>query len=165
MKCLICSLDFMSDETFKMHYICHHSINENKYFFRELFSPDNNSKRCDDCGVEFKSCRLKKNHNCLLHYNQFEGSRMNQQLQINVLRRGTIVYYTINFNQHKMFYDFNQESVVDDFLNTVYERFESGAEYKIQGYVEFINYQQTEIQLDTLIPTLGVRQKKIFSKE
>ena len=90
---------------------------------------------------------------------------MNQQLQINVLRRGTIVYYTINFNQHKMFYEFNQESVVDDFLNTVYERFESGAEYKIQGYVEFINYQQTEIQLDTLIPTLGVRQKKIFSKE
>ena len=41
----------MSDETLKMHYIWHHSINEN-YFFKELFSPDNNSKVCDDCKIE-----------------------------------------------------------------------------------------------------------------
>ena len=50
----------MSDETLKMHYIWHHSINENNYFSRELFSPDNNSKRCDECKVKFKNCRLKK---------------------------------------------------------------------------------------------------------
>ena len=47
----MCNLNFMSDETLKMHYIWHHSINEN-YFFKELFSPDNNSKVCDDCKME-----------------------------------------------------------------------------------------------------------------
>ena len=60
----------MSEETLKMHYIWHHSINENNYFFIELFSPDANSKRCDNCKMDFKSCRLKKN---LLHYNQVEA--------------------------------------------------------------------------------------------
>ena len=81
----------------------------------------------------------------MLHYNQAGGSKMNQQLPVNVLRRGPIVYHMINFLQHKNFYDFYQGKVVDDFLNSVCERFVSGAEYKIQGYVELINYQQTEI--------------------
>ena len=105
----------------------------------------------------------------MLHYNQVRGSRMNRQLPVSVLRRGPIVYYLINFLQHKNYdfhpesivddflnylinflqqknYDFFQESIVNDFLNSVYERFVSGgAEYKIQGYVELINYQQTEI--------------------
>ena len=112
----------MSKETLKMHYIWHHSINENNYFFIELFSPDTNSKRCEDCKMDFKSCRLKKN---LLHYNQVEGSIMNRQLPINVLRRGSSIYYTI-------------ESVIDDFLNSVYEHFVSGAVYKIQGYIAIL---------------------------
>ena len=81
----------------------------------------------------------------MLYYNQVGGSRMNQQLPINVLRRGPIMYYSINFQQHKKFYDFYQESVVDDFLNSVYGRFVFDAEYKIQGYVEVINYQLGEI--------------------
>ena len=135
----------MSDETLKMHYIWHHSINENDYFFRELFSPNNNSKRSDECKMEFKNCRLKKNRNFLLPYNQVASSRMNRQLPVNVLRRGPIMNYTINFLQHKNCYDFYQESVVDDFLNSVYKLSVSDAEYKVQGYFEFINYQQTEL--------------------
>ena len=70
---------------------------------------------------------------------------MNRQLPINILRGDPINYYSINFHQHKHFYDFFQEGVVDDFLNSVYERFLSDGQYKIQGYVEIINYQPTEI--------------------
>ena len=122
----------MSDETLKMYYIWHHSINENKYFFMELFSRDNNSKICDGFKMEYKNCRLKKNHNSLLHYNQVGGSRMNQQLSVNILRRGSIMYYTINFQQRKNFYDFYQKSVIDDFLNSLYKRFVSGANIKFR---------------------------------
>ena len=43
---------------------------------------------------------LEKQH-FLLHYNQVRASRMNQQLPINVLRRGPIVHDTIKFIQHK----------------------------------------------------------------
>ena len=85
MKCLICNATF-SDDVVRLHYQVYHSINKNIYLFRELFSPDNLSKRCDECKLEFKNCRLKKkNHNFLLHYNQLRGSR-NQQLPFNGLR-------------------------------------------------------------------------------
>ena len=67
----------MSDETLKTHYIWQHSTNENNYLFKG-FLPDNNSKRCNSCMLEFKNCRLKKSNMFLLHYNQVGGSRMNQ---------------------------------------------------------------------------------------
>ena len=99
----------------------------------ELFSRDNSSKRCNVFKMIFKICRLNKNHNSLLHYNQVGDSRMNQQLSVNILRRGSIMYYTINFQQRKKFYDFYQKSVVDDFLNFVYKRFASGANIKFRA--------------------------------
>ena len=132
MRCLICNATTFSDDVYKSHYQDYHSINENDYFFRELFSPDGVLQRCDECKLEFKSCRLKKNHNFLFHYNQTGGST-NQQLPINVLRRGSIFYYYINFCQHKNFYDFYDEKIVDSFLNSVYERFVPGKDSEICG--------------------------------
>ena len=90
-------------------------MNKNNYLFRELFSLNNYSKRCDERKMEFKNCSLKKKKDFLAHYNQFGGSRMNRQLPVNVFRRGLVMHYTINFIQQKIFYDLNQENVVDDF--------------------------------------------------
>ena len=61
----------------------------------------------------------------LLHYNQMGRNMRNQQLPINILRRGAIKYFSINYNQHKNFYNFFQEQIVDDFLNSVYTRFDT----------------------------------------
>lgn len=144
MMCLLCNKYFDVD-VLKPHYLCYHYINENNYFFRELFSPDNVSKRFDECKLEFKNCRLKKNHNFLLHYQQ-TGGRGNQQLPLNVLRRCPITYFSINYHQHKDFHHFFDEGTVDSFSNSVYERFASGKDFKMQGYVELINYQQTETE-------------------
>ena len=94
--------------------------------------------------IEFEICRLKKIHNFLFHYNQVGYSR-NQLLPINVVKRGPITYYSISFNQHREFYNFYEEQIVDDFLNSVYERFVTGKNFMFQGYFELINYQQTEI--------------------
>ena len=77
-------------------------------------------------------------------YNQMEGNRGNQQWLINILRRSPIKYFTISYNQHKNFYNFFDEQIVDDFLNSVYGRFEPDDLYKIQGYAEIINQQQGE---------------------
>ena len=144
MKCLLCNFTFSDVGVLKSHYVLNHFINENNYFYWELFSPDNVLKRCDEWKTEFESCRLKKNHNFFFHYNQVRGSR-NQQLPINVLKRGPITYYSISFNQHREFYNFYEEKIVDDFLNSVYERFVPGKNVMVQGYFELINYQQTEI--------------------
>lgn len=74
----------------------------------------------------------------IFHYNQTGASRTNQQLPINILRRGSV---SVNYQQLKNFYDFYQEGVIDDFLQAVYNRFVSDGEYKIQGDAEMINQQ------------------------
>ena len=59
----------------------------------------------------------------LVHYNQKGGSKFNTDLPLNVLKRGTITYYSINFNHHKNFYDFYSGDMVDTFLGVVYRTF------------------------------------------
>ena len=146
MRCLICDKNF-DVEVLKIHYQLYNSVNENKYFFRDLFPPDSNSKRCDDCRIQFKNCRQKKNHNFLVHRNQQTRGAINQQLPVNILKRGPVTYYSINFYQHKNCYDFFDEKIVDRFFKSVQGSFESvrGKEFKIQRYFELKNHQQTEI--------------------
>ena len=69
------------------------------------------------------------------------------QLLVNILKRGPITYYSINSYQHKNLYDIFDEKIVDRFFNSVQRSFESvrGKEFKMQGYFELKNYQQTEI--------------------
>ena len=62
-----------------------------------------------------------------------------------MLKRGPITYFRVNFNQHKNFYNFFEENIVDDFIDSVYVRFVPPGEIKIQGYAELINQQQSEI--------------------
>ena len=57
-RCLICSSNF-NVEVLKTHYQYHHSVDKN-YFFKELFSPDNASKRCDECNIQFQNSWQKK---------------------------------------------------------------------------------------------------------
>ena len=140
---MICNENLDLD-ALKIHYQYHHSVNENNYFFRELFSPDNNSNRCDECYIQFKNNRQKKNHNFLFHRHQQTGGALNQQLPVNVLKRGPITYYSINFYQHENFYDFYDEKIAHGFLNSARGLFFSrGKELKMQGYFELKNYQQT----------------------
>ena len=73
-------------------------------------------KKCEGCKMKFKNCIVKKNPNF------------------------------INFDQHKNFYDFSNESIVDEFLKSVYGRFlPDGDQCKIMRYAEIINYQPSKI--------------------
>ena len=114
MKYLLCNLNFLSDETLKNHCIWKHLVNEDDCCFKDLFTLVTNTKSCDICGIHFKSARTRKNCMFLLHYNQMGGNRRNQQLPINILKRGSIKYFSINYNQHRNFYNFFQEQIADD---------------------------------------------------
>ena len=96
--------------------------------------------------MQFKNCRQKRNQNFLYHYRQ-TGGDINQQLPANILRRGTITYYSINYQQHKNFYDFFDEKIVEIFFNSVKKIFviDGRDEFKMQSYAEIKNYEQTEI--------------------
>ena len=89
----------------------------------------------------------KKKHMFLYHYGQqVGGSRSgNNDLLLNILRRGPITYCSISFDQHKNFYDSFSSNVVDEFLNLVYAACQPEKENKTQGYAEIINQQRGEL--------------------
>ena len=63
---ILCSIifqlcnNYFNDDVLKLHCQYYHSINENNYFLRELFSPDNTSKSCDECKINLKIAGWKK---------------------------------------------------------------------------------------------------------
>ena len=81
----------------------------------------------------------------LVHYSQQGGGRSDSDLPLNVLKRGSIMYYAINFNQHKNFYDFYSGDMVDDFLGVTYQTFTllKNIDHKFQVYFEIMNQQRT----------------------
>ena len=89
---------------------------------------------------------MKKNHLFLFHYSKKQsGGRLQRahDLLLNVLKRGAITHYSVNFNQHKDFYDFYSSNMVDVFLDNVHLAFNSrNRMYKFQGYFEIINQQR-----------------------
>ena len=92
----------------------------------------------------------KKNHSFLIHRQQHVGGST-KRLPLSRLRRGLITYFSINYFQHKNFYDFfNAEKSFDAFLNTFQGSFVPGEKVKFQGYIELIIFQSTErIELES----------------
>lgn len=88
----------------------------------------------------------------LLHYGtkQHIGSSGSgtSKLPLDILRRGSITYYSISFDQHKNFYDSFSTGVVDTFLNSVYQLYRPNQENKIQEYAEIFYQQRGEIFLE-----------------
>ena len=138
MQCLLCDSNFLSEEVLKNHYIYYHSINENDAHFKDLFQPNTSDRKCDFCILNFK----KEEVMFLFHYGQMGGSRGTCQLPLNVLKRRPITYYTIIYEQHRNFYDFFSDQIVEDCLNSVYSRYNPDKENKIQDYAEIINQQE-----------------------
>ena len=92
----------------------------------------------------------KKKYICFFfHYGtkkQFGGSQ-SSTLPINILKRGSITYFSINFIQHTNFYDFFTSDIVDDFLQNVYEVY-LPQENKIHAFFKIINQQRGEVILE-----------------
>ena len=42
---------------------------------------------------------------------------------VNILRRGSMTYFSIKFSEHERFYEFYNENVVDNFFNLVKDVF------------------------------------------
>ena len=106
------------------HYVNYHFINEDDSHFKDLFTPDTLDETCSISRTPFATARNKKKHMFLYHYDtrQQIGGRDpgTSDLPITILRRGPITYYSINFEQHKNFYDFFSTEIADTFLNSVY---------------------------------------------
>ena len=143
-KCFLCQ--FEADiPILKSHYLDYHLINPNEENFLNLFKPNYlQDHKCEKCQLNFSNNESKKRHMFLRHCKQLGGSR-NNNIPLNILKRGQITYYSINFNQHKSFYDFYSADMVNGFLNSVYQSFKpnKNTKYKFQVYFELVNQQKT----------------------
>lgn len=82
----------------------------------------------------------------LFHYNELGGEKNDGgALPLNVLKRGQITYYSLNFRQRNSHYDFYSSDMVDIFLDAVYRTFipKRNLKYKFQAYSELVNQQRT----------------------
>ena len=52
----------------------------------------------------------------LFHYGQMGSNKDAGQLALNVLKRGPITYYLITYEQHRNFYGFFSEQIVEEFF-------------------------------------------------
>ena len=146
MECLLCY--FKSDEqTLKAHYERVHRVDPTNLHFKNLFTADAN-KNCRYCGRVFADSNQKKKHVFLRHYRspnlqQVGGSR---NTYLNILRRGKIIEFSINFEQHKNHYNFFNAQVVPRFLDVVYQNFkpEPNIKYKFHGYFEILNWRSLQ---------------------
>ena len=104
----------------------------------------------------------------LFHYNQIGSARqIANDLPLNISKRGQITYYSVNFDQHKDYYDFYSTDMVDIFLDVVYRSFDSqNLTYKFQRYFEIINQQRgSEFNLtDKRVWLTNVYRFKYFNK-
>ena len=115
----------------------------------------------------FDTCRMKKNHMFLYHYSQAGGARNHfNELPLNVLRRAQIIYYSINFDQHRNYYNFFSTDMIDIVLDAVYNAFkpERNLLYKFQGYFEIINQQRDPERTDKRVWLTTVFHFKHFNQ-
>ena len=101
MDCLLCYR-----KLYKSNYRSHDESVQNvdltNPHFRKLFEPVSNAadKNCEYCSGQCSTHQEKKNHVFFSHYHhlplQVGGSRTASRL--NILRRGEIIDFSINFN-------------------------------------------------------------------
>ena len=167
MDCSLCHLRFSVISELKKHYVDFHGVDKSNSYFLELFQPDTLDRKCKKCCVVFGSSRMKKNHMFLYHYNHTGCARNRlNDLPLNILRRGQIVYYSVNFDQHENYYDFFSTDMADVFLDTVYNAFKPKGNllYKFQGYFEIINQQREPERTDKRVWLTNVFCFKHFNQ-
>ena len=124
MECILCHLWFSVMSELKKHHVEFHGVEQSNSYFLDLFKRDTLNRKCKKCCLMLNSNRMKKNHMFLYHYNQTGGARNRLNgLPLNFLRREQIVYYSVNFDQHRNYYDFFSTDMIDIFLDTVYDAF------------------------------------------
>ena len=147
------SLLFERGRCLKEHYKKHHKVDPKNVHFQRLFERDNNNLdglTCSICRLNFSSNTKKKNHMFLRHYlqspRQQVGGAIVDSRHLNILHRGKIIYFSINYDQHKGFSDFFSSDMVSDFLDNVYKAFKPlpNMKYKFHAFFELVNQQKID---------------------
>ena len=149
MKCLLFKyFSTQDDEELLNYYICFHQVNQNNYYFKDLFSLDTNSfysKYCDKYKKLFSTCTEKSNHIFLQHYQQIGGDTSSSNHPIDIFKRGPITFFSINISAHSNSYNFfDGEKAIDNLIENVRQKFVTSNNVEVQGSVYLVNYQPAQ---------------------
>ena len=157
MKSLLCSSTFKYQKDILDHYLSYHNIDENNWFFQNLFQ--GRSKilltNCLRCSEFLATEKEKAVHNFLKHYDDGKSIPFEEK-PFDIERYPALTKYSIEFKKHSSFYNFyDSEKCVDDFLRNVKYRFQSSSKkwFKCSFIIENI---QNSIRSD-LQPLLNTR--------
>ena len=146
MDCLLC-YHKLYDSNYRSHYESVHTVDLTNPHFRKLFELVSHAadKKCEYCSRQFWTHQEKKNHACFSHYHRLPlqvGSSRTVSC-LNILRRGEIIGFSINFEQHQNHYNFFAFDIVPVFLDVVYRNFVSkvNVKHKFQGFIELLNWK------------------------
>ena len=133
----------MQESVFKKHYVDYYFINDQDIFLKICSLPIQLTRHAEFVKKLLKVLEVKKPH-VFFHYEKHQQKSGNRgartsALAIIVLKRGPIIYYSINFNLYKKLYDFFRSGIVDAFLECVYEIYLPTKENKFQGYAEIVS--------------------------
>ena len=138
----------MHELNYRSHYHGFHNVDLTNPHFIKLFESVSNAapdKKCEYCDRQFSTHQEKKNHVFVSLYRhlplQVGGSRTASRL--NILRRGEIIDFSINFEQHQNHYNFFTSDIMPVFLDVVYRNFvpKINVKYKFQGFFELLNWK------------------------
>ena len=138
----------MHELNYRSHYHGFHNVDLTNPHFIKLFESVSNAapdKKCEYCDRQFSTHQEKKNHVFVSLYRhlplQVGGSRTASRL--NILRRGEIIDFSINFEQHQNHYNVFTSDIVPVFLDVAYRNFvpKIDVKYKFQGFFELLNWK------------------------
>ena len=70
---------------------------------------------------------------------------MQNNFPSNILKRGPITYFSINYSLHSNCYNFlDAEKAIDDFLEAVRQKFIPTDNVEVQGSIYLINYEPAQ---------------------
>ena len=149
MECLLCYFKSSDDcssskcRLLKEHYERFHKVDLNNFHFKNLFKKsDLNDRVCLSCRLTFLSNIKKKNHMFLRHYSQQQPKQQiagSTTIHVNILYRGKITYFSINYDQHKDYYNFFNSDIVRKFLDAVYRSL-SQRQVPNTNFLPFLNW-------------------------
>ena len=146
MKCLLRSSTFQNQKNLLNHYISYPNVDENNWFFQKLFQIKSSKsilKQCVRCSEFLTTEKHKSIHNFLKHYEEGKSVPFEEK-PIDIVKLHGLTIYSIEFQQHKVFYDFfNYEKCVDDFLKNVKYKFRPGGKKWIKCLFTIENIQNS----------------------
>ena len=149
------------------HYENQHQVDKNNFFYKALFAEKKRNftfRKCFRCESFLVNEKQERKHNSLRHLQQ-GGAIPIENLPLLRESSGTIIRFSINYERHKDYYNFEKPSeLIENFFFVIDLRFDTDdmQEYIIKCSFCIRNYQPPPEDVNNAV---GLYDKRFWSTE